>query len=138
MPGPLTGGMAWFGEQMQEGIGMKVAELNQAGGVLGQPVEILPVDDFCDPDQAAAAARKLVAAHVATVIGHLCSGAAIAASQIYQEAGILLISGATNSKLTDQGFRTVFRITGSRHAARDDGSRSARPKLAGTGHRNRP
>ena len=38
MPGPLTGGMAWFGEQMQEGIGMKVAELNQAGGVLGQPV----------------------------------------------------------------------------------------------------
>ena len=28
MPGPLTGGVAWFGEQMQEGIGMKVAELN--------------------------------------------------------------------------------------------------------------
>jgi hypothetical protein len=35
MPGPLTGGVAWFGEQMQEGIGMKVAELNAAGGVLG-------------------------------------------------------------------------------------------------------
>jgi branched-chain amino acid transport system substrate-binding protein len=32
MPGPLTGGIAWFGEQMQEGIGMKVAELNAAGG----------------------------------------------------------------------------------------------------------
>jgi branched-chain amino acid transport system substrate-binding protein len=111
-PGPLTGGMAWFGEQMQEGIDMKVAELNESGGVLGQPVEILPVDDFCDPDQATAAARKLVAAHVVAVIGHLCSGAAIPASQIYEEAGILLISGATNPKLTDQGFRTVFRITG--------------------------
>ena len=35
MPGPLTGGVARFGEQMQEGIGMKVAELNAAGGVLG-------------------------------------------------------------------------------------------------------
>ena len=35
MPGPLTGGVAWFGEQMQEGIGMKVAELNAAGGALG-------------------------------------------------------------------------------------------------------
>ena len=112
MPGPMTGGMAWFGEQMQEGIGMKVAELNAAGGVLGQPVEILPVDDFCDPDQATAAARRLVTAHVAAVIGHLCSGAAIPASPIYEEAGILLISVATNPKLTDQGFRTVFRITG--------------------------
>jgi hypothetical protein len=35
MPGPLTGGVAWFGEQMQEGIGMKGAKLNAAGGVLG-------------------------------------------------------------------------------------------------------
>jgi branched-chain amino acid transport system substrate-binding protein len=34
--GPMTGSMAWFGEQMQEGIGMKVAELNAAGGVLGR------------------------------------------------------------------------------------------------------
>ena len=111
-PGPLTGGMAWFGEQMQEGIGMKAAELNEAGGVLGQRVELLPVDDYCDPEQAIAAARKLVAAHVAAVIGHLCSGAAIPASKIYEDAGILLISGATNPKLTDQGFRTTFRITG--------------------------
>jgi branched-chain amino acid transport system substrate-binding protein len=112
MPGPMTGGMAWFGEQMQEGIGMKVAELNEVGGVLGQQVELLPVDDYCDPEQAIAAAHKLAAAHVAAVIGHLCSGAAIPASKIYEQAGILLISGATNPKLTDQGFRTVFRITG--------------------------
>jgi Periplasmic binding protein len=58
MPGPMTGGMAWFGEQMQEGIGMKVAELNEVGGVLGQQVELLPVDDYCDPEQAIAAAHK--------------------------------------------------------------------------------
>jgi branched-chain amino acid transport system substrate-binding protein len=112
MPSPMTGGMAWFGEQMQEGIGMKVAELNEFGGVLGQQVELLPVDDYCDPEQAIAAAHKLAAAHVIAVIGHLCSGAAIPASKIYEQAGILLISGATNPKLTDQGFRTVFRITG--------------------------
>ena len=113
MPGPLTGEMAWFGEQMEQGMGMKVAELNEAGGVLGQRVEILPVDDYCDPEQAIAAARKLVAAHVAVVIGHLCSGAAIAASKLYEEAGILFFgSPATNPRLTDQGFRTIFRITG--------------------------
>jgi branched-chain amino acid transport system substrate-binding protein len=113
MPGPMTGEMAWFSEQMEQGMGMKVAELNEAGGVLGQRVEILPVDDYCDPEQAIAAARKLVVAHVAVVIGHLCSGAAIAASKLYEEAGILFFgSPATNPRLTDQGFRTVFRITG--------------------------
>jgi branched-chain amino acid transport system substrate-binding protein len=113
MPGPLTGGVAWFGEQMQEGIGMKVAELNAAGGVLGQQIALLPVDDYCDPEQAVAAARKLVEAQVDAVIGHLCSGAAIPASRIYEDAGILFFgSSATNPKLTDQGFRTVFRIAG--------------------------
>jgi branched-chain amino acid transport system substrate-binding protein len=113
MPGPLTGGMAWFGEQMQEGIGMKVAELNAAGGVLGQQIALLPVDDHCDPEQAVAAARKLVDTQVDVVIGHLCSGAAIPASRIYEDAGILFFgSSATNPKLTEQGFRTVFRITG--------------------------
>jgi branched-chain amino acid transport system substrate-binding protein len=112
MPGPLTGGEAWFGEQMEQGTAMKVAELNAAGGVLSQRVEILAVDDYCDPEQGVAAARKLVEARVDAVIGHSCSGAAIAASKIYEEAGILLITGVGASKLTDQGFRNVFRYLG--------------------------
>jgi hypothetical protein len=28
--------LAWFGEQMQQGLDKKIAELNAAGGVLGQ------------------------------------------------------------------------------------------------------
>lgn len=113
VPGPMTGDLAWFGEQMQQGIGMKVAELNAAGGVLGQQIELLLVDDYCDPAQAIAAAHKLVEARVAAVIGHLCSGAAISASSVYEAAGILFLgSPATNPKLTEQGFRTVFRIAG--------------------------
>lgn len=113
LPGPMTGGMAWFGEQMQEGLAMRIAELNAAGGVLGQQVRLLPVDDYCDPEQAVAAAHALVAARVAAVIGHFCSGAAIPASKVYEEAGILFISsGATNPTLTDQGFRNVFRTAG--------------------------
>jgi branched-chain amino acid transport system substrate-binding protein len=112
VPGALTGAEAWLGEQLLEGTGLKVAELNEAGGVLGQRIELLPVDDYCDPDQAVAAARKLVTAQVAAVIGHVCSGAAIPASKIYEDAGILLITSGTNPKLTDQGFRTVFRVLG--------------------------
>jgi branched-chain amino acid transport system substrate-binding protein len=111
--GPMTGSMAWFGEQMQQGMAKKVAELNAAGGVLGQQVELTIVDDYCDPEQAIAAAEKLVEARVAAVIGHLCSGASIPASKIYADAGILMISPySSNPTLTEQGFANVFRVCG--------------------------
>ena len=113
VPGPMTGGMAWIGEQGERGAALAIAELNAAGGVLGEPVRILLVDDFCDADQALAAAKKLVAEEVALVAGHLCSGAALAASKVYEEAGILMISPtATNPALTEQGFANVFRMSG--------------------------
>ena len=109
--GPLTGTMAWFGEQHERGVGMAVAELNAAGGVLGQSVEVVAVDDYCDGEQGVAAARKLIAADVMFVAGHLCSGAAIPASELYHEAGVIMISGsATNPKLTEQGLWNVFRV----------------------------
>ena len=71
-----------------------MADLNAAGGVLGQQVELITVDDFCDPEQAVALARKLVSDGVVFVAGHFCSGASIPASEIYEEAEILMISPA--------------------------------------------
>jgi branched-chain amino acid transport system substrate-binding protein len=47
---PITGKNAWFGEQLQRGAEMAVKDLNAAGGVLGQQVELITADDFCDPD----------------------------------------------------------------------------------------
>ena len=113
VPGPMTGGMAWIGEQGERGVGLAIADLNAAGGVLGEPVRALVVDDFCEGDQAVAAAKKLVAEEVALVAGHLCSGAAIPASKVYEDAGILMISPtATNPALIEQGFANVFRRSG--------------------------
>jgi branched-chain amino acid transport system substrate-binding protein len=37
---PMTGKNAWFGEQMERGAALAVADLNAAGGVLGQQVEL--------------------------------------------------------------------------------------------------
>ena len=36
--GPMTGKDAWFGEQMQRGAALAVADINAAGGVLGEQV----------------------------------------------------------------------------------------------------
>jgi branched-chain amino acid transport system substrate-binding protein len=59
MAGPMTGKHAWSGEQMERGAALAVADLNAAGGVLGQQVQLVTADDFCDPEQAVAAAQKL-------------------------------------------------------------------------------
>ena len=111
--GPVTGQFAWNGEQMQRGTEMAVADINAAGGVLGQQVRLITVDDFCDPVQAVAAAQKLVADGVVFVVGHMCSESSIPASKVYEAAGVLQISPAsTNPMLTEQGRATVFRVIG--------------------------
>jgi branched-chain amino acid transport system substrate-binding protein len=113
---PLTGKEAWFGEQMERGAALAVADINAAGGVLGQQVELITADDFCDPEQAVAAANKLVSDGVIFVVGHLCSGASISASEIYATAGVLMITpSSSNPTLTELGHANIFRL-----AFRDD------------------
>jgi branched-chain amino acid transport system substrate-binding protein len=120
----MTGRLAWIGEQLQRGSEMAVADVNAAGGLLGQDLQLVTADDFCDPAQAAAAAKKLVSDGVALVIGHYCSGASIPASEIYHAGNILQMSpGSTNPLLTERGFGNVFRVIG-----RDD----EQGKAAGT------
>jgi branched-chain amino acid transport system substrate-binding protein len=111
--GPMSGKLTWIGEQLQRGTQTAVADINAAGGVLGQQVRLVTADDFCDPAQAVAAARKLVSDRVAVVIGHYCSGSSIPASEIYEAANVLQISpGSTNPLLTEQGRANVFRVIG--------------------------
>jgi branched-chain amino acid transport system substrate-binding protein len=111
--GPMTGKLTWTGEQLQRGTEMAVSDINAVGGVLGQQVRVITADDFCDTVQAVAAAQKLVNDGVVFVVGHYCSGASIAASKVYETAGILQISPAsTNPMLTEQGRANVFRVIG--------------------------
>ena len=111
--GPMTGQYASFGEQMQRGAEMAVADINAAGGVLGQKLELSIGDDACDPKQAVAVANKFASDGVIFVAGHFCSGSSIPASSVYEEEGILQISPAsTNPKLTDEGGDNVFRTCG--------------------------
>ena len=115
--GPMTGQYAAFGEQLKRGAEMAVEEINAAGGVNGQKLELLIGDDACDPKQATAVANKMVSDKVVFVAGHFCSGSSIPASDIYKEGKILQMTPAsTNPKLTDDAFAkgntTVFRTCG--------------------------
>ncbi|WP_431857668.1 branched-chain amino acid ABC transporter substrate-binding protein [Azospirillum sp.] len=113
MAGPLSGQYAAFGEQIRRGVDMAVQDLNAAGGLLGQKVAVTYGDDACDPKQAVAVANKLAKEGAKAVIGHYCSGSSIPASQVYSEEGVLQITpSSTNPKLTEQGFKNVFRMCG--------------------------
>ena len=64
-------------------------------------MNFLIVDDVCKPEVAVNVASKLVSDGAEMVVGHICSGATLAANKIYRDAKILLISPAsTNDALT--------------------------------------
>jgi branched-chain amino acid transport system substrate-binding protein len=74
---------------------------------------MLSEDDQGDPKIGTLVAQKFVDARVAAVIGHLNSGVTIPASEIYNRAGIPVISGSsTNPELTERGLKGVFRTVG--------------------------
>jgi branched-chain amino acid transport system substrate-binding protein len=114
--GPITGGIAHLGKDNENGARLAIEQANEAKIKLaGKDVRFVLVaeDDQADPKVGTTVAQKLVDAKVAGVVGHLNSGTSIPASPIYNGAGIPVISGsATNPKLTEQGFKTQFRVVG--------------------------
>jgi branched-chain amino acid transport system substrate-binding protein len=117
--GPLTGGIAHLGKDNENGARLAIDEANEAKlKIDGKDVKFTLVaeDDQADPKVGTTVAQKMVDAKVVGVVGHLNSGVTIPASAIYNQAGIPMITGsATNPKLTEQGFKNVFRVV-----ARDD------------------
>ena len=114
--GPLTGGIAHLGKDNENGARLAIEQANAAGIKIGgkdAKFVLVAEDDQADPKVGTTVAQKLVDAKVAGVVGHLNSGTSIPASSIYSQAGIPVISGsATNPKLTEQGFKTQFRVVG--------------------------
>ncbi len=114
--GPLTGGIAHLGKDNENGVRLALDEANAKGIKLGGKkvkFELLAEDDQADPKLGPTIAQKFADAKVAGVVGHLNSGVTIPASAVYNQAGIPMISGsATNPKLTEQGFKNIFRVVG--------------------------
>jgi branched-chain amino acid transport system substrate-binding protein len=112
---PLTGGIAHLGKDNENGARLAVEEINAAGGLkVGDAtikLELVPEDDKADPKEGTIAAQKIVDSGAVAVVGHLNSGTSIPASKIYADASVAQISpSATNPKLTEQGFKTTFRV----------------------------
>ncbi|MDA8100158.1 MAG: branched-chain amino acid ABC transporter substrate-binding protein [Nitrospiraceae bacterium] len=111
--GPMTGDQSKMGIDLRNAVELAAAEWNEKGGVLGKKIEVIAGDDQADPKQAVSIANKYVNQKVAGVVGHWNSSCSIPASEYYNKANIVMISPAsTNPRLTQQGFRNVFRVCG--------------------------
>src|SRR6202158_1560889 len=111
--GPITGPNAAFGAQLVQGTSQAVEDINKAGGILGQKIQVEVGDDVSDPKQGVSVANKFVGDGVKFVVGHFNSGVTMPASDVYAENGILLITPpATNPKVTDRNLWDAFRTCG--------------------------
>lgn len=111
--GPMTGDQAKMGMDFRNGVSLATEEWNNMGGVLGKKIELIISDDQRDPKQAVAVANKMVNEGVVGVIGHFNSSCSIPASDVYNRAGIPMITPAsTNPQLTEKGYKGVFRVCG--------------------------
>ncbi|WP_051341977.1 ABC transporter substrate-binding protein [Pseudonocardia spinosispora] len=95
--GPVTGPSAEYGRLWKQGFDLAIAKINAAGGVQGRPIALKWEDSQSDPKQTVPIAQKFVDdPSVIAELGDFSSPASMAASAVYQDAGLVQF-GFTNS-----------------------------------------
>ncbi|HEU4760493.1 MAG TPA: ABC transporter substrate-binding protein [Dehalococcoidia bacterium] len=110
----FTGALSDFGPEQENAAKLAIKDINDAGGVLGQPVELVKGDSGTTPDIGVTEARRLVDIEkVNAIVGSLASGVTLAIAEGVTIPGkILEISPASTSpaltsvKDNDYLFRT--------------------------------
>ncbi|MEO5607994.1 MAG: branched-chain amino acid ABC transporter substrate-binding protein [Polaromonas sp.] len=114
--GPMSGPNAFAGQDNENGVRLAIEELNAKKMVVGGKTlkfELQSEDDQCDPKSGVNVAQKLMDSGIKYVMGPYCSGVAIPASRIYSDGGAMLSTVGTNPKVTQGGYKNLFRIVAS-------------------------
>jgi branched-chain amino acid transport system substrate-binding protein len=105
-----TGPGAFLGEP--EAITLKhyVKKLNDAGGLLGRPVELTLYDDATDANTARTFATRLVEDDgVSAVIGTSTTGGTLAMASVFEDAKIPLVSLAAGIQIIEPVKPYIFK-----------------------------
>ena len=111
---PLSSDQAARGEGIKLGAQLAVEQLKAPLERMGLRVELVPLDDQDRPSVGVSNAKNVVVdSDILAVIGHLSSGVAIPASEVYKDVALAMISPAGTSPLvTDRGLVNVSRVCG--------------------------
>jgi branched-chain amino acid transport system substrate-binding protein len=102
-----------YGVMTRRGIDLAVDEINRSGGINGRPLEVLARDDEASGARAATIAQEFVSnPSVLAVVGHVNSGAMLAASRIYNGQLPAVATTASSPDLSGVS-RWTFRVISS-------------------------
>lgn len=110
---PVTGPQAANGGDNRDGALLAIKELNAKGvKVAGKPVvfELDINDDVADPKQGVQVAQTLADKKIRFVLGPYNSGVTVPAARVLNDSDILTLTVASNPKITELGYGTLFRI----------------------------
>jgi len=113
---PFTGGSQDMGNSARLGAELAVKEINEVGGYLGRPVELVERDDKANPDEGRKVSEDLVLKEkVAFTIGFCNSGVALKSLDVFQNnKHLLLVPVATGTAITAKypgASSYVFRVS---------------------------
>ena len=101
---PLSGEQSTLGKGMLKGAELAATQLNEADGIQGKQVEIVPIDDAADPATGVKAAKAAIAAGLDGIVGPYNSGVGIETLPLYVKAGLVPVRLTSDNSTNGLGF----------------------------------
>lgn len=109
--GPLTGDVSSVGTADKDGMALAVKEINAAGGINGQLIEVVYEDGACDAKIASNAGNKLINIDkVVAIIGGLCTGETMTVAPVAEQNKVIMISPGSTAPSVTNGGDYIFRV----------------------------
>ncbi len=105
----VTGPASFLGEPERNTAQMVVDQINAAGGIKGQKIELTVMDTQGDATKAVQAATRLIKEGVVAIIGPSTTGDSMAVIPLVERAKVPLISCAAGAKITEPVKPWVFK-----------------------------
>ena len=112
---PLSGGAGPQGQHVSQAVQVMAALINEGGGVLGRPLELLLRDDESTPAVGVSRANDLIAQGVSVILEGWNSPVALAMQPVIARAGVLDITlfASADAVLSGEGNPLAIRLNAS-------------------------
>jgi branched-chain amino acid transport system substrate-binding protein len=111
---PVTGALAYSGQQCREGALMAIEDINKAGGIKslgGAKIEALLADAQSTPQAGAAEIEKLNEAGVSAVVGAFASAICLATTQAAAKYNLPhVVDVGVADQIVERGLKNTFRF----------------------------
>ncbi|MBU1641671.1 MAG: ABC transporter substrate-binding protein [Proteobacteria bacterium] len=105
-----TGGASFLGGPEARTIRMMVDQINSAGGINGQQIELIVKDSAASPEKAVSFAKQLIEEdHVIAILGPSTSGESMQLKSICENAEVILLSCGAAEVIVNPVAKWVFK-----------------------------